>query len=123
MDPNNNIPTGTTPFTQPVPQPVSPMQPGPPAQSPMPTFSPAPKGKMNKTIILLVILLLLVSGMVGYILFTKNQMDNAQKATITNTNYVAPSPSPTPTLAPKDNLEVSSPEADLKQLDTDVKGL
>ena len=126
MDPNNNQPSATSPIQQPVPQPVS--QPAAPVQSPPPTpvsGASGPKKGMGKGIILLIILLLLVLGIGGYILFAKNQLNNTQKTATDNTSSVLPSPTPTlvPTLAPEEDLEVSSPEADLINIEADVKGL
>lgn len=145
MDPNNNQPLGTNPnpVGQPAVPPMQPMEasvpaspqipvappppaptpPPPPALTNTPDISLAPKAKSSKTIILLVILLLLVIGMIVYILFAKNQMDNTQKAAIDNTSTILPSPTPIPTKSPEADLEVESPEADLIELDADVKGL
>lgn len=124
MEPNNNQPVEANPVQQLAPQPVPPTEVNPVAPTPEPTISPEiPKGESGKAIILLVILLLLVVGMVSYVLFTKNQMNNAQKATTDNSSSVMPTPTVVPTLAPEDDLEVGSPEADLLELDADVKGL
>ncbi|MDO8583150.1 MAG: hypothetical protein Q7R51_01320 [bacterium] len=107
MDPNNNQPLATNPVAQSVP-PIMP-----------------PTKKNNKAIILLLILLLLVAGMMAYILFAKNKIENAQKATTENNSTIVPSATPTvtPTLTPEEDLEVASPEADLIDLEADVKGL
>jgi len=126
MDPNNNQPLETNPVTQPAPQQanVPPTQPTPIAPTPAQTVSnEAPKGKSNKVVILLVILLLLAVGMIAYIMFAKNQMSNTQKATTDDSSVIMPSPTLAPTLTPEEDLEVSSPEADLLELDADVKGL
>jgi uncharacterized protein HemX len=110
---------GTSPITQTTQQPV---QPTPSVSSPAATPE-GPKGKGGKAVILVVILLLLAIGMVIYILFAKNQMNNNQKKGSDNSSTVAPQPTRTPTLTPEEILQVSSPEADLKDLETDVKGL
>lgn len=131
MDPNNNQPIGTNPLQQPTaPQPVAPQ----PVQSPPPTpvseagsaplsGASAPKKGMGKGIILLVILLLLAVGIIAYILFAGAQMKNNQKTTIDNNSTIAPTATTVPTLAPEEDLEVASPEADLLDLDADLKGL
>ena len=131
MEPNNNQPINTSPSGQPIaPQPVATSFPAsaPPVQQPAPSpiltsVPESPKGKNNKVTVLLIILLLLAIGMVIYVLFAKNQMNNAQKAATGNSSVVIPSPSLAPTLAPEEDLEVSSPEADLLDLETDVKSL
>lgn len=124
MDPNNNQPLGTNPIAQPTPTAVPPVEAIPAAPTPAPTISPeAPKKKNNKAIILLVILLLLVLGMVAYVMFSQNQMNNAEKAATDNSSTVLPTPTAIPTLAPEEDLEVASPEADLLELEADVKGL
>lgn len=117
MDPNNNQPVGANPIQQPVaPQPAATL---PPVQP------DAPKKGMGKGIILLVILLLFVFGMAAYILFAKNQMNSNQKTTGDNNSSVLPSPTATtvPTPNPENDLEAASPEADLIDIEADVKGL
>lgn len=126
MDPNNNQPLGTNPIQQPVaPQPVATAT--PPVEPVAPVapqnMSENPKKGMGKGIILLVILLLLAVGIAAYILFAKIQLNKAQKITTENTSTVLPTPTLVPTLAPEEDLEVSSPEADLLELEADVKGL
>ena len=126
MEPNNNQPLETNPVQQPAAQPVpsTPPAEAPPATpTPAPTISPVPKGKSNKAVILLIILLLLVVGMVTYVLFAKNQINKAQKATTDNSSSVLPSPTTVPTLAPEEDLEVASPEADLMDIEKDLQGL
>lgn len=128
MDPNNNQPIETNSTAQSIPQPatapMSPQAPTPVAPTPAPSTPPqAPKGKNSKIIIILVILLLLVVGIVAYVLFAKNLMNNSQKTTTDNSSTVLPTPTLIPTLAPEEDLEVSSPEADLLEIDADVKAL
>jgi len=129
MDPNNNQPINTNPLEQAAPQPVATppsTQSTPVAPTPETTvLAEAPKVKGKKAIILLVILLLLVVGMIAYVLFAKNQLNKTQKTTADNSSVAIPSPSPTlvPTLAPEEDLEVNSPEADLLEIDADIKGL
>lgn len=137
MDPNNNQPIGTNPVAQPIPQPatspiappavaaVAPTESGPAPTNPAPNSPPeAPKGKNSKVTVLLVILVLLIVGIVAaYVLFAKNLMNNNQKTTADNTISVLPSPTLVPTLAPEEDLEVASPEADLLEIEADVKGL
>lgn len=123
MEPNTNQPLEANPIAQPVVQPI-PTEASAPVTTPVPASVPEnPKGKNSKVIILLVILLLLAVGMVAYILFAKNQMNNAQKATTGNSSVATPSPAFAPTLTPEEDLEVNSPETDLLELETDVKGL
>ena len=129
MDPNNDQPSAASPIPQPVSQPAAPVQSPPPTPvseaGSVSSEASAPKKGMGKGIILLIILLLLVLGIGGYILFAKSQMNNTQKTATDNTSSVLPSPTPTlvPTLAPEEDLEVSSPEADLINIEADVKGL
>lgn len=121
MEPNINQPEGLNPIPQPVVQAApSPEQPVAPAT---PQILENPKKGIGKRMILLVILLLLIVGMVAYILFAKNQMNNNQKTTTDYNSLILPTPTTTPTLAPQDDLEVGSPEADLSELDADAKGL
>ena len=58
-------------------------------------------------------------------MFAKSQNDKAQKAASNNTSSALPTPSPTasPTPLPENDLEVSTPEADLLDIEADVKGL
>lgn len=136
MDPNNNQPIGTNPTAQTVPQPAAPAAPAtPPVASQTPPSTPvgettsaspeasAPKKSNKKWFILLLILLLLAAGIAAYVLYAKNQMDNTQKATTQNSSTVLPTPTLIPTLAPEEDLEVASPEADLLDIEADVKAL
>lgn len=125
MEPNNSQPIQTSPIQEPAPQPVQPTNPTPvvpPNLTPIATPE-APKGKGNKAIILLVILLLLAVGIIVYILFAKSWMSNTQKATTDNNSVIIPTPTLVPTLTPEEDLEVNSPEGDLLELDADVKTL
>ena len=127
MDPNNNQPVEANPIQQPVaPQPAvtPPVQPAAPV-APQNATDGNPKKGMGKGIILIVILLLLVLGMAGYIMFAKSQLDKTQKAPTNNTSSALPTPSPTasPTPLPENDLEISSPEADIIDIEADVKGL
>jgi hypothetical protein len=125
MEPNNNQPIQTNPVQQPALQPMPPIDPTPVVPpTPAPTLAPeTPKGKSSKAIILLVILLLLAMGIIAYILFAKNQMNSAQKMTTDNSSSVLPTPTTVPTLAPEKDLEISSPEGDIIDIETDIKGL
>lgn len=123
MEPNTNQPIGTNPILQPAAsQPV-----GTPPVQPMPVMpqpvSETPKKDGKKWLILLLILLLLAIGIIAYVLFTRVQMDNAQKTTTDNSSLVLPTPTVIPTLAPEEDLEINSPETDLSDLDADVKAL
>ena len=123
MEPNNNQLAVSNPVAQPVDQ-IVPTEASVPASNPLVASVPeGPKEKNNKVIILLVILLLLVIGMIAYILFAKGQLNKTQKTTIDNSSLVLPSPTTVPTLTPEEDLEVSSPQADLLELEADVKGL
>lgn len=140
MDPNNNQPINTNPFGQPVqqdaPAPVQPMQ--QPSSAPTPTVVPppviptaapepmpqAPKNSSRKGIILLIILLILVLGMIAYVLFVKNRLNTAQKAATDNTSTVIPTTTaPTTIPATAEEINVASPDADLKAIEDDVQGL
>lgn len=122
MEPNNNQPLGANAVAQPVAQ-VVPTEASAPVPTPQSTMAPeSPKGKNSKAVILLVILLLLVIGITAYVLFAQSQLNNTQKTT-TNTSIVLPSPTLVPTLAPEEDLEVTDPEADLMEIDEDIKGL
>jgi hypothetical protein len=147
MDPNNNQPLGANTAQQPInaqpmqsaesvpptpaPAPVATPQPTPvtpppptPETMPEPTAMPeSPKGKGGKVVMLLVILLLLIAGMVTYVLYARNQMKITEEKASQNKTVVIPSPVLSPTLAPQEKLEVSSPEADLQDIEKDVQGL
>lgn len=125
MDPNTNQPIGTSPLQQPaVPQAVAtpPVQPAAPIVASQNPNENSKKG-MGKGIILFVILVLLAIGIVIYILFAKNQMNNTQKTATDNNSSAIPTPTSVPTLAPEEDLEIVNPEADLLELDSDVKSL
>ena len=125
MDPNTNQPEGVNPIPQPTAQPAvppaesAPVTPTPAAPASIPD---APKGKSKKAIILIVILLLLVIGIAVYIMFAKSQLNNNQTTTDNNSS-VLPTPTAIPTLTPEEDLEAASPQADLLDIDADVKGL
>ena len=137
MDPNSNQPINTNPLEQPVQQPVDvPVQPvQPPASSPMPApttpiisaepIAQAPKNKSKKGILLLIILIILILGMGFYVFFAKNQLNTAQKVTTGNTSTVIPTATIAPTASPAtaDEVIVESPDADLKDVETDLQGL
>lgn len=121
MEQNNNQPLGVNPVAKPT---VAPMQTqaGAPPSTPQATVPESPKGKNSKALILLVVLLVLVIGITAYVLLAQSQLNNTQKTT-TNTSTVLPSPTLVPTLAPEEDLEVSDPEADLMEIDGDIKSL
>jgi len=75
--------------------------------------------------VLLVILVLLILGIAGYLVFAKNLLNNTQKTATENTSIVIPSVTITPTASPTtaDQLEVTSPDADLNAIEMDVQGL
>jgi hypothetical protein len=136
MEPNTNTnlnqPGGVNPMSQtaqPVTQPgPAPISTGPVQQPPIATqmnnaMAPNGSGKGGKTVALLIILLLLIVGIVGYVIFTKMQTGNSQKNAEENKTVVIPQATLTPTLAPENDLEVGSPEADLVELENDAKGL
>lgn len=131
MEPNTNTNLNQQMDTNPLGQPSQPVAQSAPAT--MGTTQPsapaemnvqvAPKGKGGNTIALLVILLLLIVGIAGYVVFTKIQLSNEQKSAAENTSVATPQPTATPTLAPESDIEISSPEADLIDLENDAKGL
>lgn len=128
MDPNTNQPIETSPMQQPA-APVSPAPSQTPPSTPVQQANSAsseasvPKKSNKKWFILFLILLLLAAGIVAYVLFAKNQMNIAQKETTENSSTVFPTPTLVPTLAPEEDLEVASPEADLLDIELDLKGL
>lgn len=137
MDLNDNQPINTNPLQQPAaPQPVAPTAP-PPPQPTTPSTPPAqpiqttvtpqnppitPKSN-KKILILLALLILLIVGIGGYVFFAKNQMNNKQKAATDNQSVVIPTATTAPTVAPEDDLEIASPEADLSDIEQDLQGL
>jgi uncharacterized protein HemX len=143
MDPNNNQTsqpmTNANPAEQPVMPPQAPVNPiegaVPPVQPttgipPMPpimptTMSQNPPKKGSKLPVLLVILLILILGMGGYVMFAKNQMNTQQKVATENQNTVIPAPTVQPVVTPAtvDDVNIASPDADLNSLDKDVQGL
>lgn len=127
------------PMPAPTTMPVPPVQPEPQqpvvASSPIPTptvMAPSaplpmpgtPRKGGNKKLMLLIILLILMLGMAVYVFFVKNQV---KKSAINNSASVAvPTIVVTPTIAEPatvGDIYISSPEADLKSLETDVLGL
>jgi flagellar basal body-associated protein FliL len=80
-----------------------------------------PNKKGGKMMMLIIIVLLLVIGMVAYIIFANSQIN--QNPTSRTENVIKPSPAVSSTMAPEQEIDVSSPEADLQQLDTDVNSL
>lgn len=123
MEPNKNQEVNTSPIQQPATSSMTPSLGAVPASSSVQTQGSAPKTSGKKVIILLALLLLLIVGMAVYILFAKNQLGNTQKTTTENSSSVLPSPTRIPTVAPLEDLEISSPEADLLELDANVKDL
>lgn len=128
MDPNNNQPINTNPLQQPAaapvaPAPATPTPPAQPVQTVAPQNPPSTPKSNKKILILLLLLVLLIIGMGGYVFFAKNQMDNKQKTSTPIQSVVLPTPTLAPTLAPEEDLEVASPEADLLEIEADLKGL
>lgn len=123
--PESPIQQPVTPPAAPAPvTPPAPVQPVPPAPS-APVVPPPPKPGNKKSLLLLVILLVLAVGMAVYVLFAKNQINTAKNAPIENTSVEIPTitATPVPTPATVDQIEIASPEADLKGIETDVLGL
>lgn len=141
MDPNNNNqPINTSPLgqptaSQPAAAPISTSFP-PQESTPAPTQTapvtpavtpppPTPKKSGGKKIIaLLIILLILALGMGGYVFFVKNRLNIAQKTPI-NTSNIIPTATIEPIVTPAtvDQINVASPDADLKTIESDVQGL
>ncbi len=137
MDPNNNQPINTNPFAQPAQQPVA--APAQPVQQPTPTPTPtpavptvtpetmpqAPKNRSKKGTILLIILIILILGMGFYVFFVKNQLNTAQKTSTENTDTVVPTATIAPIVTPAsvDEINLASPDADLKDIEADLQGL
>jgi uncharacterized protein HemX len=142
MDPNNNQPIQPTTDTNPLGQPavnsqppvtpvegvVPPMQPTP-GIPPMPPVMPVTMAqnppKKGSKLPLLLILLLLAIGIGAYVIFAKNQINNEKKAATQIQSTVIPTPTVQPEVTPAtvDDVNVASPDADLKTLDKDVQGL
>lgn len=139
MDPNNNQPINANPLGQPAQQPVAmPVQPlQQPAQTQTSTTTPVapqpvvtsepisqpPKRAGKKGIALLLILIILILGMGFYVFFVKNQINSAKKASTENTSVIIPTIVPTAAPVTLDEIDVSSPDADLKGIEADLQGL
>lgn len=138
MDPNNNtqqpintnpmqalesaVPAAVTPpTTPPVTPPTTPAEPVAPV-APLPQ---APKSKSKKGLMLLIIIVLLIIGMGSYILFANNRLDFTQKTTTENTSAVIPTATAIPTPPPPviEDINIASPDADLKSIESDLQGL
>lgn len=152
MDPNNNLQqSGTQPVqpvapatqqpvqqpaqqpmsqpmaaSQPLQQPVSAPPPAPAATAmpPAPPIQETPKSGSKKGLILILILLILVLGMAYYVFFAKQRINSIQKAATENTTIAIPTVT-APPAAPSsvDEISVENPEADLKDIESDLQGL
>lgn len=141
MDPNNNQSINTNPLGQPAaPEPAAApistsFPPQEPTQDPIQTVPvtpaatpppPTPKSGGKKIIALLIILVILALGMGGYVFFAKNRLNSIQKTSIENSTSTAiPTETIAPTLTPAtvEELNVESPDADLKIIEGDLQGL
>lgn len=134
MDPNNTQqPNAQQPgFQESMAKPVQPAMPesnvsvvAPPAVSPEP-MDHKPKSVSKKTILILLLLLIFAVGMGGYVYFAKNQLKSAQKISTENSTSTAiPTETTAPTITPAtvEELNVESPDADLKIIEGDLQGL
>lgn len=88
------------------------------------------KGNGKGTILLILILILiLIIGISFFIIFTKNQADKTPEVATTESNNQSTTPSaiPSPTSVEEatslDDLDVSSPDADIQGLENATQGL
>lgn len=140
MDPNNNQPASadTNPLQQalpaqpvvaapvPSPEPTQPTPPPPaaPITAPVAPLAPTEKPKGNKKLmVLLILLLLLIAGMGVYVFFAQSQIQKTQQVSTDNQSAVIPTATAVPTIAPENDLELASPEADLLDIEKDLQGL
>ncbi len=122
MEPNNTQQQNTQ-LNQPVQTADKSMQPTVDTATPIAKDTGAGS---KKRLYLVIIMILLILGMGAYLIFAKNQLNNAQKSAL-NSRTVNPvaKPTITPTVAPTriEDINIASPEADLNQIDKDVQGL
>lgn len=123
----NNQPPIANQEQQPVAQ--TPISPTPPISQPVqPQAMPQNPPKHNgKGTILLILLLLLIIGISAYVIYAQNQINSMKKAaTDYNTNTALPSsipPAPDDEPTSASEIDVESPDADLKDVEIDVQGL
>lgn len=136
MDPNNgqepNIQTPSQPAVPPVqqPAPIPTQTPPNPVSAASPPMAQVSKNGSKKGIILLLLLIILALGMGSYILFAKNQLNTTQKTSSeSNTSTAIPTSTIVPTEAivispaAADDVNVASPDADLKSIEKDLQEL
>src|SRR3989344_2110808 len=92
MDPNNQAINNQQPNMQATQVPQNPIGQAPPQQ---PVQYQNPKGSSHKTILLLIILLIMVLGLAGYLVFAN--MNPAVPQNVPVPTVVAPPPTATPT--------------------------
>lgn len=115
-----------SPIQQPLQESQNPVQ-GPQLMQ-TPAQSPVTKNGGKGTILLIIILLLII-GISFFIIFTKNQTSKAPEVMTTESNTQSTTlpaiPSPTSVEAPTslDDLDVSSPDADIQGLESATQGL
>jgi flagellar basal body-associated protein FliL len=84
-----------------------------------------PKSGNPKGLILAIVLILLIIGMGYYVFFANDQIKNAQRDSSNNTTVVIPTVTAGPTTTPAtvDEVKVSSPDADINDVEKDTQGL
>lgn len=120
MDPNNSSPINSNISAQPAAEQQAPVQQSTPVVEPIPAAS---SNKGNKGIVILLIMVILGIGMATYVLFAKNQIKITQKNSTESTSVVTPTTAPVAAPVTVDEINVSSPDADLKSIETDAQGL
>ncbi|MEK7517033.1 MAG: hypothetical protein AAB583_00650 [Patescibacteria group bacterium] len=121
MDPTNSQSINNQQQT--IPQPQNPVEPVAQQGMGMQYQNPGMKGA-NKTVILLVALLIVVVGLAAYLLFTNTINNNSQNTAPTVTPLPSPIPTVTPTPQPtEEDLTIEDPEADIKALDQAASSL
>lgn len=88
-----------------------------PAQQPVVNQTPN-KGN-GKGTMLLIIILFLIEGMGGYIIFANKELNSTEKNPTNQTITTVVTVTPTPTTSP-DDLTVEDPETDIKGLEEDA---
>jgi len=114
MDPNNQAINNQQPNMQATQVPQNPIGQAPPQQ---PVQYQNPKGSSHKTILLLIILLIMVLGLAGYLVFANmNPAATPQNVPVSDVPVIPPTVTPTPTVA-EDDFTIEDPEVDIKVLD------
>lgn len=74
--------------------------------------------KGNKTVLVLIVLLVLVIGLTSYLIFVNMNANKPPKSPTSDVQVIPPTSTPMPTPSPaEDDLSVEDPEVDIKALD------